>query len=196
MCGSCGCSPCSCSGDCDPANEPLSSALNNFVIAFFGAVTKSCVNDEVVWTLPCDLEAGNPNFPRIPNEGIACYLSRFIETFLAAQVVSIGNKGYLSRALTNANITITRAGDFINQDFTGTLTGPVDIILSSAGATLGDEFYISFTNLAITSVNNLEIKTDAVNLLTINTAGTLNGYLKAVYTGAAWKLTTTIVTIT
>lgn len=75
-CSSCNCNPCCCSGGCDPNNEPLSSALDNFVEAFFGTLTKSCVNDEVVWILPCDLTTGNPILPRNYGEGIACYLLR------------------------------------------------------------------------------------------------------------------------
>ena len=83
MCGSCNCNPCCCSGgsgECDPANEPTSSALNNFIASFFGILTKTCVDGNVVWTLPCDLEGGIPGFPRIPGEGIACYLVRMAES--------------------------------------------------------------------------------------------------------------------
>lgn len=185
-----------CHPKCDPANEPVASALNNFILAFFGSVTKSCVNNQVVWTLPCDLDGGNPNFPRLPNEGIACYFQRFVNTFLAAQIVSIGNKGYRLTVLSATDVILFRNADVINQDFTGILAAPVDIILSSNAATNGDEFYLSFDDLLITAINNIEIKSDVTNLLTINTAGTLNGYLKAVYTGTAWKLTDTIVTIT
>lgn len=75
---SCGChqSPCVC--ECDPANEPLASELNNFITQFFGTLTKSCVNNEVVWALPCDLAVGAEFFPRLPNEGLACYFLRYI----------------------------------------------------------------------------------------------------------------------
>lgn len=119
-----------------------------------------------------------------------------MEAFAAAQAFAIGNKGYRSTTLSATDIVLFRAIDFGNQDFTGTLAGPVDIVLSSNQAVNGDEFYISFTNLVITSTNNIEIKSDSTNLLTINTAGTLNGYIKAVYTGTAWKLTHTFVNIT
>lgn len=77
-CGGCGCNPCSCGCECDPANESVASQLTNFETAFFGSITKSCVNGEVVWSLPCDLDAGIPGFPRLPGEGIACYLLRVV----------------------------------------------------------------------------------------------------------------------
>lgn len=187
----CGCNPCNGSCSCDPANEPLSSSLNNFITEFFGTLTKSCVNDQVVWTLPCDLSTGNPNFPRNSGEGLACYFSRFLETFMAAQVDSIGVKGYRSTTLTNSDVILFTNNDVMNQDFTGTLTGPVNIVISTNGAEAGDEFYISFTGLVITPTNNIEIMSDAVSLLVIDSPGALTGFLKAVYTGSAWKLTLT-----
>lgn len=180
---------------CDPNNEPLSSALDNFIEQFFGSLTKSCVNGVIVWTLPCDLESGSAGFPRNSGESLGCYFTRFITTFAAAQAFAIGNKGYRSTVLAATDVVLFRNIDVVNQDFTGTLGAPVDIFLSSNGAINGDEFYISFTNLVITAINNIEIKSDATSLLLINTPGTLNGYLKAVYTGTAWKLTNTIVTI-
>lgn len=188
-CG-CNCNPCTCSS-CDAENEPLASSLNNFITTFFGTPQKSCVNNQVVWTLPCDLATGNPLFPRDSGEGLACYFSRFVETFLSSQQFAVGNKGYESTILTNTDEVLFVNTDFINQDFTGTLTGPVDIFLSSNGAVLGDEFYISFTGLNITAVNNIEILSDAVSLLVIDSPGAVTGYFKAVYTGSAWKLTLT-----
>lgn len=78
-CGSCNCNPCSCDV-CDPNNEPLASALNNFITAFYGTVTKTCVNDEVQWILPCDLEEGLPgSLARREGEGVACYLLRLVQ---------------------------------------------------------------------------------------------------------------------
>lgn len=78
-----------CPPKCDPSKEPLASALTNFIAAFFGSVTKTCVNNQVVWTLPCDLDGEPfPGFPRIPNEGLACYFARVVP-----QVGSVGPQG-------------------------------------------------------------------------------------------------------
>jgi len=80
-CNSCNCNPCCCNqSTCDPANESVSSQLNNFVNAFFGSVSKSCVNNQVTWNLPCNLNDGVPGFPRNPGEGIACYLIRYAQS--------------------------------------------------------------------------------------------------------------------
>lgn len=84
-CSSCRCNPCRCAEVCDPSHEPLASALNNFVTAFFGSVTKTCVNDQVVWSLPCDLDGGVTGFPRNSGEGIACYVLRYVQNALQCQ---------------------------------------------------------------------------------------------------------------
>lgn len=72
----CSCEPCQ--TQCDPAHEPLPSTVDNFVTQFFGSVTKTCVNNQVVWSLPCNLDTGVPGYPRQPNEGLACYFKRLI----------------------------------------------------------------------------------------------------------------------
>lgn len=107
-CNNCGCSPCTCDV-CDPNNEPLASALNNFIASFFGSVGKTCVNNEVQWILPCDLNTGIPGFERRQGEGVACYLLRLFE--------------YLN-SITGGGITISEEGIVIANpatsiDFTG-----------------------------------------------------------------------------
>lgn len=83
----------SCKPKCDPENEPLSSALNNFILSFYGTVTKTCVDNVVVWSLPCDLDAGLPSFPRNPGEGIACYFLRYVQTVTVGPKGDKGDKG-------------------------------------------------------------------------------------------------------
>lgn len=87
-CSSCGSDPCN-EITCDPANEPLSSALNNFITAFFGSLTKTCVNNQVVWVLPCDLDSGITGFPRVSGEGLACYFLRVFETIQASSNILV-----------------------------------------------------------------------------------------------------------
>lgn len=77
-CSSCHTNPCRCIS-CDAANEPLASALNNFITAFFGSVEKTCVNNQIQWVLPCDLDNGIPTFPRFAGEGLACYFLRYVQ---------------------------------------------------------------------------------------------------------------------
>lgn len=174
---------------CDPANEPLSSALNNFITQFFGTVGKTCVGNDVVWSLPCDLSQGSPNFPRLPGEGIACYLLRWFEAQSSNTGIVEGLKGFRSTTLTNTGLILFRFQDVINQDFTGTLSAAVTIYLTANGAQVGDSFYISFTNLVITNLLTFSLNSDGTNLVTLNSSGTVNGGYKVVWTGTIWKIT-------
>lgn len=89
-CSSCGCDPCT-TVTCDASNEPLASALNNFIVAFFGSLTKTCVNNQVVWVLPCDLDSGITGYPRVAGEGLACYFLRVFETISAGTLVKVSS---------------------------------------------------------------------------------------------------------
>lgn len=105
MCGDCQCNPCQCDCSCDPANEPLSSALDNFITSFFGTLTKTCVNGEIVWVLPCNLDSAPiTGYPRLPNEGLACYFSRVINLVLSANPVNYINGEIPTGAIDGVNM--------------------------------------------------------------------------------------------
>lgn len=73
------CSPCADSETNTAACESLSSQINNFVTAFFGAVIKTEVDGAVEWSLPCSLDVGLENNPRGVDEGLACYFLRLFQ---------------------------------------------------------------------------------------------------------------------
>jgi hypothetical protein len=52
--------------------------MDNFIEATFGDIDKTLVNGQVEWILPCNLEVGLNNNPRLPGEGLFCYLIRLI----------------------------------------------------------------------------------------------------------------------
>lgn len=85
--------PCESCAEVSATNETLPSALENFITAFFGTVTKTVVNGRVVWTLPCDLAEGLPANPRQENEGLACYFKRLFEAGILGLKGDKGNKG-------------------------------------------------------------------------------------------------------
>lgn len=118
-CSCCNSNPCSCSPTCDPANEALTSQLNNFITAFFGTISKTCVNNAVTWSLPCDLNAGIAGFPRNAEEGIACYLIRYVQSVLSqpfANTVYVDkNFAFLQAAGLQAYATLQEAYDAINS---------------------------------------------------------------------------------
>jgi len=71
--------PCHRDGANTPACESLPSQISNFTAQFFGAITKTEVNGQVKWSLPCNLDVGLSNNPRSEDEGLACYFLRLFE---------------------------------------------------------------------------------------------------------------------
>lgn len=79
-CGGCG----NCNNPCSTTSntatcETLPSQIENFTKQFFGAVVKTEVNGVVTWNLPCNLDIGLENNPRLTDEGLACYFLRLFE---------------------------------------------------------------------------------------------------------------------
>lgn len=85
--------PCSRCNEPSAANEPLPSALENFILAFFGTLEKSVVGGKVAWTLPCRLNVGLENNPRQVGEGLACYFLRLFESGIIGLTGPGGPKG-------------------------------------------------------------------------------------------------------
>lgn len=59
--------------------ESLPSQITNFTTQFFGTVTKTEVDGVISWSLPCGLDVGLPNNPRMAGEGLSCYFLRLFE---------------------------------------------------------------------------------------------------------------------
>lgn len=185
---SCNCTtnPCSCPDACDAANEAIASQLNNFVTAFFGTVSKTCVNNQVVWSLPCDLDAGVDGFPRLAGEGIACYLIRYAQSILPALFANTvyvdKNWAALSALGYPAFATVQEAYDYANPqasitnpwvikvgagtltDFGGiTLTADWNTYVSLFGAGV-DISEISFIDGSSSTGNGFDVQLVSANL--------------------------------
>ena len=106
------------------SSESVPSLINNLVSALYGTnVTKSVVNRQVVWNIPCD-----PNntaeiswLPRNPGEGLLCYLIRAFNNNLVAPVTVNG-----VQTLTNKTLTapVINNPSVFNLVATGTVTLP------------------------------------------------------------------------
>lgn len=103
----------------DAANESLESALANFITQFFGTLTKTVVDGEVVWTLPCNLEAGIEGYPRVEGEGLACYMLGLMEDVLAGAGSGVPTTRAINttKSLTGGgNLTADRTLELVNDD--------------------------------------------------------------------------------
>ena len=84
---SCGCNNTTYSSTCCPdtpypqvSHESVPSLIDNLVYALYGTITKTVVNGRVVWDIPCDPTADPATidgFPRLPGEGLLCYIIRY-----------------------------------------------------------------------------------------------------------------------
>lgn len=89
-----------------PECESLPSQISNFTAQFFGAIVKSEVDGQVIWTLPCNLDVGLPNNARGADEGLACYFLRLFEEGIVGLTGPQGNDGAPGAAGRNA-FTVT-----------------------------------------------------------------------------------------
>ena len=121
---------CSPQPSCDPNNEPLASALQNFIGSFYGTVTKICVDDQVQWVLPCNLDSGSQYVPRQPGEGLACYFLRIYDQLHYEQLHACLNDKIFVNGLCFA--TWQEAYDYAN-----TLGVPI-VMLVGPGVNYGD----------------------------------------------------------
>ena len=128
------CSPCPTCEELNAQNEPLQSALDNFIKTFYGTVTKTVVNGKVQWTLPCSLDVGFPNNPRKTGEGLACY---FLRLFQEGIVGLTGPRGETGPQGDDGGSTFTTlAANFVQPAADCTTVGMVftDTSLFSEGA--------------------------------------------------------------
>jgi hypothetical protein len=85
------------------SSESVPSLINNLVDALYGTnVTKTVVNRQVIWNIPCD-----PNntaqiswLPRNPGEGLLCYIIRAFNSNLPATVTLNGVETLTNKTLT------------------------------------------------------------------------------------------------
>lgn len=146
---------CSCSSNsCDPANEPLPSTVDNFVTQFFGEVTKTCVDGQIVWELPCNLDEGIPGYPRLPNEGLACYFSRVLED------ISMGGGGGGGGGPVDALLRSNNLSDLTNVPTARTNLGLGTMAVQNA----------SNVNITGGTITNAQIINPVITGLTLNGA--------------------------
>lgn len=175
---SCGCNsnPCT-TGECDAANEPLASALNNFITAFFGSLTKTCVNNQVVWVLPCDLDDGIAGYPRVAGEGLACYFLRVFNGIQASSNILVDDSdttpAKLAAKLTaGGGITLTILNPGGNESIQiDTITGAPGKVGVSAADTTIDFLNPKITGVGITAAI---LNPGANEVLQLTDDGTLN----------------------
>lgn len=115
-----------CGTTCNTAAcETLPSQIENFTKQFFGSVIKTEVNGVVTWALPCDLDIGLENNPRLDGEGLACYFIRLFEAGIIGLTGPQGDDGTAGADGFSA-FTVTLAG------FTQPTSGNPNVVVRTA----------------------------------------------------------------
>jgi len=75
--------------------ESVPSLISNLVNALYGEITKSVENGRVVWNVPCDPNntAEIDGFPRLPDEGLLCYIIRYFDVFAPSLINAVTING-------------------------------------------------------------------------------------------------------
>lgn len=165
---------------CDATNEALASQLNNLLTFLIGTITKSCNDDdEVIWSLPCDLDGNEPitGYPKETGESILCYLLRVATAILASVSSSASSLAALTavvnalkiRALhgfievpSNKTYVLMASAEInstINNIRIGTLSGTCTVAIQING--------VSVTGLGAIAVTSTEQTVNATALRTL-----------------------------
>lgn len=99
---SCNCNNSTYSNTCCPdtpypqvSPESVPSLISNLVNALYGEITKSVVDGRVVWNVPCDPNntAEIDGFPRLPDEGLLCYIIRYFDVLAPSLINAVTING-------------------------------------------------------------------------------------------------------
>jgi hypothetical protein len=141
--------------------ESVPSLISNLVNALYGEITKSVVDGRVVWNVPCDPNntAEIDGFPRLPDEGLLCYIIRYFDVLAPSLINAVTING--AQTITGQKtFTLPVLGDAVNSSLTQTIAGQKTFTLP----VLGDAVNSSLTQtIAGQKTFTLPVLGDAVN---------------------------------
>jgi len=107
------------------SSESVPSLISNLVLALYGEITKSVVDGRVVWNIPCD-PTDNPvtidGFPRLPGEGLLCYIIRYFDDLAPVLLDAVTISG-AQTILGQKTFTLPVLGDAVNNTLAQTIAG-------------------------------------------------------------------------
>lgn len=122
------------SGCCDASDEAVASQLNHFLEEFYGELSKTCIDAQTAWVLPCDLTSDNPDIPREAGESFACYFMRAMEQklFLANAFKGVETYGFFYALMPPDNPAVIPPGQPIAFPRNGPSKGGVTRLTNGA----------------------------------------------------------------
>jgi hypothetical protein len=114
--------------------ESVPSLISNLVNALYGEITKSVVDGRVVWNVPCDPNnsAEIDGFPRLPDEGLLCYIIRYFDVLAPSLINAVTING--TQTITGQKtFTLPVLGDAVNNTLDQTIAGQKTFTLPVLG---------------------------------------------------------------
>jgi len=107
------------------SHESVPSLIDNLVNALYGKITKSVVNRQVIWNVPCDPNntASILGISRNSGEGLMCYFIRAFGQFVNPNASPVQKGELVIQTLNNTNLVFKYQGsDGIVRSSTLTLS--------------------------------------------------------------------------
>jgi hypothetical protein len=103
--------------------------IDNLVNALYGEITKTVQDGRVVWNIPCD-----PNntteingFPRLPDEGLLCYILRYFNFIGPITIIGDQPKGGGTNRLFYENDIVMTDNYTITSGKNAMSAGPITV---------------------------------------------------------------------
>lgn len=117
------------------SHESVPSLIDNLVNALYGTINKTVVDGRVVWDIPCDPSddpATIDGFPRLPGEGLLCYIIRYFDVLAPSLINAVTING--TQTITGQKtFTLPVLGDAVNNTLAQTIAGQKTFTLPVLG---------------------------------------------------------------
>jgi hypothetical protein len=172
------------------SNESVPSLIDNLVAALYGTnITKSVVNRQVVWNIPCD-----PNntaqitwLPRLQGEGLLCYMLRAFNETYVAEVTLNGIQTLSNKTLSSPIINSPSVSNLVAS---GSLTLPSGSVLPSYLSTGGPSWNSAgmLTTTGLTVTGSVALPANSITAGNIADGSITNSDISAIAAIANTKL--------
>lgn len=174
------------------SSESVPSLISNLILALYGEITKSVVDGRVVWNIPCD-PTDNPvtidGFPRLPGEGLLCYIIRYFDDLAPILLDAVTISG-AQTILGQKTFTLPVLGDAVNNTLTQTIAGQKTFTLPVLGDAINNTLAQTITGQKTFNWIKLPVGTTATRptgqtgLVRFNTdRNQFEGYNNTTWTG-------------
>lgn len=142
-----------CNNPCNhtPGCDLLPTQIDTFATQFFGnGLGKVNVGGNINWALPCGLDTGTLDNPRLPGESLACYFLRLFEAGIPGTIGPVGEDG--AQGATGSDAFSATAQEF----FQPTLAQPYVTLKVVPSPSILQGLFVEIENSGFYLISDLE----------------------------------------